>query len=256
VRFTAERYTPEAADALGQEVVGLYHRFAYTYAASLVAPGHRVLDVGCGVGYGSQILRGAGAEYLGIDVDPAAIAHAKARYDGEFRLYDGVVLPEERFDLVTCFQVIEHVAEPDGLLEQIARRGVEAVFTTPNRGVRLRPGEQPWNRYHVREYSRNDLRELLARHFPKVSVSFVRGPKEIEAIELGRIARARRLARLDVFQLRRRAPKAVDRFLRARLRPATPQLSRAVSADSLWLSQEPGLDLLAHAGSDECPSNE
>ena len=253
MRFSAERYTPEAADALGQEVVGLYHRFAYTFAASLIAPGHRVLDVGCGDGYGSQILHEAGAEYVGIDVDPAAIAHAKERYDGDFRLYDGIALPEQRFDLMTCFQVIEHLAEPEGLLEQIANRGVEAVFTTPNRDVRLRPGERPWNRFHVREYSRAELHDLLARYFPRVTVSFVRAPQEIEASELSRIARARRFARLDVFQIRYRAPKSVDRFFRARLRPDAPQLPPGVSLDSLWLSQEPGLDLLAQAGSDESP---
>ena len=254
MRFTAERYTPEAADALGQEVVGLYHRFAYTFAARLAAPGHRVLDVGCGEGYGSQILREAGAEYVGIEVDPAAIAHAKARYDGDFRPYDGVSLPDEQFDLVTCFQVIEHLAEPEGLLEQIATSGAEAFFTTPNRDLRLRPGERPWNRFHVREYSRTELHDLLARYFPRVSVSFVRAPKEIEAIELNRIAQARRFARLDVLKIRHRAPKSIDRFLRARLRPHAPPLPPGISSDSLWLSQEPGLDLLAQAGSGGSPT--
>jgi SAM-dependent methyltransferase len=248
LRFTAERYTPEAAEGLGQEIIGLYHRFAYSLAANLLSPGARVLDVGFGDGYGSQILQEAGFEYVGIEVDPAAVAHANQRYDGDFRLYDGTTLPDERFDLVTCFQVIEHLAEPERLLEQIATCSCEAVFTTPNRDLRLRPGERPWNRFHVQEFSRSQLKSLLSQFFPEVAVSFVHAAPEIEAIELTRVGRARRLARLDLLGVRYLLPKWLDAELRRRLRPPRRPVI-GLTVDRLWLDGQAGLDLFARARS-------
>jgi protein-L-isoaspartate O-methyltransferase len=254
LRFTAERYSPEAAGGLGQEVVGLYHRFAYMLAANMLSPGARVLDLGFGDGYGSQILRDAGLDYVGIEVDPAAVAQARERYEGDFRLYDGVTLPNERYDLVTCFQVIEHLAEPERLLEQVAARGDEAVFTTPNRDLRLRPDERPWNRFHMQEFSRSQLETLLARFFRGVDVSFIRASPEIEATELARIRRARKLARLDVLGIRYRLPERLDVQLRRRLRPPAPGPSLGLSVDRLWLDGEQGLDLFARAQSSASPT--
>jgi SAM-dependent methyltransferase len=246
MRFSAERYTPEAAESLGQQIVGLYHRYAYVVAAGLLSSGQRVLDIGFGDGYGSEILGEVGAEYVGVEVDQSAIAHARERYRGDFRLYDGVELPDERFDLAVCFQVIEHLEDPDALLAQISRLNCRAIFTTPNRELRLRPGERPWNRYHVREFSRDELRATLERHFAAVDVSFIRASEEIEAIELARVRRARKLSRLDVFNLRYLLPEGFDTKVRAWLRPSN-QSSVELTLDGFSRTSETGLDLLAVA---------
>jgi SAM-dependent methyltransferase len=247
MRLTAERYTPEAAESLGQQIVGLYHRYAYTAATESLSHGQRVLDIGFGDGFGSEILRRAGAEYVGVEVDAEAIAHARKRYPGDFRLYDGVALPQESFDLVVCFQVIEHLQDPDPLLAQISDLGCPALFTTPNRELRLDPGEKPWNRFHVREFSRDDLQTVLERHFGIVKVSFIRAPERMEDLELARIDRARKLARLDIFKLRYLLPEGVDTKLRARLRPPDQPISD-LSLDDFRFSRDPGLDLFAVAG--------
>lgn len=145
MRFTAERYTPEAAGSLGQQIVGLYHQFAYTTAAESLSAGRRALDIGFGDGYGPEISRRSGADYVGLEVEVGAVSHARDRYAGEFRLYDGVNLPSEPFDLAICFQVLEHLDDPDPLLSQISSRGCPALFTAPNRELRLNVGERPWN---------------------------------------------------------------------------------------------------------------
>jgi hypothetical protein len=96
------------------------------------------------------------------------------------------------------------------------------MFTTPNRIHRVRDGERPWNRYHVREFVAEELRALLSAHFDDVVVYGVSARPEIEAVELARVARARKIARLDPLGLRYRLPKAADAWVRRKLRRPLP----------------------------------
>jgi hypothetical protein len=121
---------------------------------------------------------------------------------------------------VTSFQVIEHVADVQAFvseLDRVARAGAPILITTPNRLLRLRPGERPWNRHHLREFDAAGLREAL-RRFTSVEVVGIRGSERLEALELARLQRARRIARLDRLGLRHALPSALDRPIRALLR--------------------------------------
>jgi SAM-dependent methyltransferase len=230
--------------------MALYHRYAYSVAAASIEPGARVLDVGFGEGYGAEML--ATPNYVGVELDADVVDHARARYPNfRFEQYDGVRLPQGPFDLVVSFQVIEHVPDPEPWLAEISRVTKRAMFTTPNRVHRLPNGGRPWNRYHVREFTAAELRALLARHFADVTVNGVSAPPEIEAIELARYARARRLARLDVLGLRHRLPTGLDAWVRNRLRkPAGAPSALRFDLGDLRHSKdlaETGLDLLAIA---------
>ena len=215
LKGSSERFDATSQDTVEDVVMGLYHRYSYDVAARSLRPGDRVLDVGFGEGYGSTIL---GAEYTGVELDPELVAHAAERYAGRFETYDGRNLPDGPFELVVSFQVIEHVPEPDPWLAEIARVGGRAMFATPNRIHRLREGQRPWNRYHVREYTADELRAQLAAHFAEVTIWGVRASAEIEAVELARYARAQRIARLDPLGLRYRLPQRADAWVRHRLR--------------------------------------
>ena len=106
--------------------------------------GHRVL------GYGSEILSGAGADYRGLEVDPEIVAHARERYGPVFETYDGssIRAADGAFDLVVAFQVIAYLDDPVPWLREI-RRVLDpdgtALITTPNRAYRLYDGQRPWN---------------------------------------------------------------------------------------------------------------
>jgi SAM-dependent methyltransferase len=230
--------------------MGLYHRYSYEYAARSLLPGDRVLDVGFGEGYGSTILA---SDYTGVELDADLVAHARARYPAStFELYDGVHLPDGPFALVVSFHVIEHVPDPDRWLTEIARVGHRAMFATPNRLHRIREGERPWNRYHVREFSPDELRQLLERHFDEVSVYGVFASPAIEAVELARYERARKIARLDPLGIRYRLPPRVDGWVRSRLRKPPETSSTDYSLDELHHSAsclDRGLMLLAEVGS-------
>ena len=109
----------------------------------------------------------------GIDVSPKAIEYAKevhAAPNAEYLLVEGGNLPfkDNEFDLVTSFQVIEHV---DGVMpylreiRRVLRPSGSALFTTPNRCIRLEVGQKPWNPFHVREYEATELKSVLAGVF-------------------------------------------------------------------------------------------
>jgi SAM-dependent methyltransferase len=80
--------------------------------------GRSVLDLGSGLGGYSQALLDHGAQILGLDLAPEKI-------DGSLPLIRAdasrVPLAEARFDLVICASLIEHLASPQDLLDEIWR---------------------------------------------------------------------------------------------------------------------------------------
>lgn len=244
---TTERFDPTRPTTVEDRVMGLFHRYAYEVAAASIEPGARVLDVGFGEGYGAEIL--GTPSYLGVELDENVVARARSRYPRfHFESYDGRRLPPGPFDLAISFQVIEHVAEPEPWLDEIARVSRRAMFTTPNRIHRVPDGQRPWNRYHVREFVVEELRSLLADHFHDVVVYGVSASPEIEAVELARVARARRIARLDPLGLRYRLPKTADAWVRRKLRRPLEASGERFDLADLQHSEahaDSGIDLLA-----------
>src|SRR6185369_9035924 len=116
------------------------HLAAYLYAREL-ARDRQVLDAGCGEGFGTVLLTETARRVTGIDYSSDAVAAAAAVYQRpnlEFRQLDVYQLPnlDLRFDLVTNFQVVEHLPEPAKFLSAVraalAPEGV-LMLTTPNR---------------------------------------------------------------------------------------------------------------------------
>lgn len=189
----------------------LRHLFAYQEAAQRVRAHSSVIDIGCGEGYGTDRLAAVARQAVGIDVDPATLAQAERRYGRStchYALYDGARLPfvSGAVDAATTFQVIEHVADDTRFVAEAARvlrPGGLLIVTTPNRLLRLKAGERPWNRYHVREYAPDDLHQTLASHFARVEILGIEGDPETQAHELARLAWVRRTVARDPLRLRR-----------------------------------------------------
>lgn len=198
---TTERIDPEQWFSTRHEyLLYLRHLFAYEFARTLLKPEHKVLEVGSGEGYGSALLARSATLVFGLDIDAATVEHAAAKYGSEhieFRTYDGTRMPfaDSEFDAVVSFQVVEHVRDVAPYLAEIRRvllPGGLFVLTTPNRLYRLRPGQRPWNRFHLREYDPDGLRTELDTIFPKVNIWGIRGAEEVQAIEHARVAWALR----------------------------------------------------------------
>lgn len=166
--FTGERFLPEVRGTIFYE-----HWHRYAAATSLVA-GKRVLDAACGEGYGSRFLAQAAASVTGVDLSPAAVAHASQRYVRDnLRFLAGSVtalpLADASIDAVVSFETIEHLEGQAEMLAEFRRvlapDGV-LVISSPNRLVYNEAGGEA-NHYHVRELDRDELAALLAPGFPQ-----------------------------------------------------------------------------------------
>lgn len=155
----------------------LEHRARYRFAATFVREG-AVLDVGCGSGYGAGMLLAAGAaRVVAVDTSADAIAATIAQRLPALEVLhvDGVTLPfpDGTFDVITCFETIEHVADPSRLLAEVGRvmrsdgllllSTPNALHTAPNGGI-------PANPYHLCEWEPAELARLLDDTFKDVQL--------------------------------------------------------------------------------------
>ena len=172
--FTGERIIP------GQVDVDLLneHVARYTFAARL-ARGKRVLDAGCGAGYGSAELAQAADSVVGVDRAAEAIEFARAGYalpNLRFEQASCEALPHPggSFDLVVAFEVIEHLDHwREFLLE--ARRVLapagQLVVSTPNKLYYTESrGPTGANPFHVHEFDFEEFQSELKAVFPHVSM--------------------------------------------------------------------------------------
>jgi SAM-dependent methyltransferase len=85
----------------------------------------RVLDLGCGPGYSVDVfrMRDPSVQWVGLDLADSPEVRTRTRADAEFETFDGVQIPfgDERFDLIYCKQVLEHVRRPEPLLAEVRR---------------------------------------------------------------------------------------------------------------------------------------
>lgn len=139
------------------------HLRRYELAAAL-ARGRACLDLACGTGYGSRVLRSMGgcASYIGIDIDARTIEYAQRRFgDGavvRFQVGSATQtgLPTGSVDLLTSFETIEHVPDLPAFMREAARvlrPGGVFMLSTPNDG-----GLTP---YHVHSLTCQDIARVI-----------------------------------------------------------------------------------------------
>ncbi len=173
--FSGERIVPEADNCEPRFALKMYqeHIARYLFASQAAADKH-VLDVGCGVGYGSQLLAKSGAKHVtAFDLSLEAIQHAREFYPHR-NLSSLVGSAEEfgfahQFDLITAFEIIEHLPRQHKALNRIAaalKPNGLLVISTP------RPLGQQRSAFHERELSFLDFSNLLTCHFPYIEWFF------------------------------------------------------------------------------------
>jgi len=172
--FTGERVIPGEVDP------DLWNEHAARYAfAGRVARGRRVLDAGCGSGYGAAELAREASQVLGIDIAPEAIDYAREHYHADnLRFERGSCLeipaPGASFDLVVAFEIIEHLSDWRAFLGEVRRvlsPGGQFLVSTPNKvyyaEARAELGPNP---FHAHEFEYEEFRQELLAVFPKVAL--------------------------------------------------------------------------------------
>jgi SAM-dependent methyltransferase len=172
--FTGERVIPDQVDPdLMNE-----HLARYAFASRL-ARGKRVLDAGCGAGYGSGELAKTALSVVGIDQSADAVTFARENYRlPNLRFVQGSVTnlphPDASFDLVVAFEVIEHLERWREFLTEVRRVLVptgQFIVSTPNKlyyaETRERAGPNP---FHHHEFEFAEFRDELSAVFPYISL--------------------------------------------------------------------------------------
>jgi SAM-dependent methyltransferase len=151
------------------------HLVVYEWIAAR-AIGRRVVDMACGEGYGSEVLSRGATSVIGVDANPEAHEHARLRYQRDNVRFERDLVESfaEECDALVFLQTIEHVQDPDAILEHfrgmLAEGGV-AYVSTPNL-LTLAPegAEKSGNPWHVKEYRPEEFRALCERHFGSVEL--------------------------------------------------------------------------------------
>lgn len=163
-----ERLVPDhlsPTDVTGRETLELHlerYRFATRFARS-----GRLLDIACGVGYGTRLLRDECPQVhytLGVDLCEESVAYARERYGSagvEYRVGDAVQFRDpEGFDTIVCLETLEHLPCPESLLDNLLSllrpTGVlvASVPTTPSVDV---------NPHHLHDFTEKSFRHMFAQ---------------------------------------------------------------------------------------------
>jgi SAM-dependent methyltransferase len=183
LELTGERTLPDVPE---ENYWYRRHVAVYDWIAERCA-GKRVVDLACGEGYGADLLARRAAEVIGVDANPEAFEHASARYRRPNLSFERGLVEEfdQQVDVVVFLQTIEHIHEPERVLQRIARHAPVAYISTPNRLTLAPPGaEKSDNPWHLREYDQGEYRELLEPHFASVELIGLFHARKLRAHEL------------------------------------------------------------------------
>jgi 2-polyprenyl-3-methyl-5-hydroxy-6-metoxy-1,4-benzoquinol methylase len=143
-------------------------RWRYKWISSYCR-GKDVLDVPCGMGWGTSLIRGA-RRLVGVDISEEAITEAIRRYGtiAEFSTGDmgHLNFPDNTFDVVSCLEGIEHVPLEVGHrflqeAERALRPGGRLLLSSPY----CRTMPHSGNPHHVHEYRPEEIRAVVGERF-------------------------------------------------------------------------------------------
>jgi 2-polyprenyl-3-methyl-5-hydroxy-6-metoxy-1,4-benzoquinol methylase len=161
------------------------HVQRYEFSANYCT-GKRVLDVGCGTGYGSFFLASLpGTSVVGVDISDEALSEATKFYSGptvefikadvECLLENPAVRERGPFQSVVNFENIEHLRHPDRMLESVRgllEAGGVFISSTPNGEISEldETGRYRTSEFHVKEYTETELRSMLGKIFKEIEL--------------------------------------------------------------------------------------
>jgi ubiquinone/menaquinone biosynthesis C-methylase UbiE len=133
-----------------------------------------VLDIACGIGWGSYLIAKSGAlKCVGADISEIAIQTANQNFVSnnlEFVLSEENKIPLENdiFDIVVSFETFEHLQNVDTFCKEIKRVSKNnsiCLISTPNRNLFNKHNfERPQNPYHFREYTHDEVKIIFQKH--------------------------------------------------------------------------------------------
>ena len=200
----ASMHTAERVSSSDRSDNYVFQRSILAYHEAARRVSGKVLEIGTGMGYGIEVVAPQTSHFTTIDKSQAYEATLPA--NAEFRQMEVPPLgfADEQFDYVISFQVIEHIKRDSDFVREVSRvlrPGGQFIVSTPNAPMSLT--RNPW---HVREYTAQELLNLLKGQFSKVECLGVSGNgKVLESYEKNRKG-VERITRFDILDLQHRLP--------------------------------------------------
>jgi len=148
-------------------------KLTYRYAYEVLAKKDYKNIVDMGTGSGILLMRFFKQDIfntVGYDL-PDNIAWLKEKYPNrKWELSDFSVIPIEKFEMAICADVIEHILEPNAMMEWFLKVGVkDLIISTPSRdnlNSKQNPlNGPPHNKYHIREWNYGEFEKYIGRYF-------------------------------------------------------------------------------------------
>ena len=141
--------------------------------------GHYVLDIACGSGYGTNFISTLADRVLGVDQSETTILGNREKFSRgvglEFEAGNAekLSLSSDLFNTVVSFETIEHLQNPEAFLCEVQRvLLVDGLFflSTPNALITKPINGVPKNPYHIKEYTPEELHNLLSQYFDVIAM--------------------------------------------------------------------------------------
>ncbi|MBR6559764.1 MAG: class I SAM-dependent methyltransferase [Alistipes sp.] len=214
---------------------------AYHYAAGLVSGD--VLEIGTGMGYGIDVIAPSATSYTTIDKSCAYDASLPDNTRFQQMEVPPIGFADESFDYVISFQVIEHIKRDKDFVKEVSRvlrKGGKFIVSTPNAPMSLT--RNPW---HIREYTEQQLRDLLAADFSSIEAYGVNGNNKIMQYYEQNRRSVERIMRFDILDLQHRLPRwilqipydVMNRLNRRRLLESNNELTRSIKMDDYSIGE-------------------
>jgi len=221
----------------------IYNRCLYAYVAASKMVKGDIIELGSGEGYGLQMLAPLSKSYLAVDkFETDTLGHDNVEFRQQM-LPSLAGIEDESYDYAVTFQVIEHIKNDKTFISEIHRvlkPGGKLLLSTPNRLMSLT--RNPW---HIREYTADELKQVLFSVFSSVEMKGVYGNEKVMDYHLKNKASVEKITRFDILKLQYRLPRQLlqipydfmNRLNRRRLLGENTGLVNQVTTSDFSLSE-------------------
>jgi len=219
---------------------------AYVEASKIISGS--ILEIGCGVGRSLQLLLENCNQYTAIDKNKSLLDSIGKKYPNLHLISQNIPpltdIPDESFDYILSFQVIEHVKNDELFIKEVKRvlkPNGKFIVSTPNRIKSIT--RNPW---HIREYTATEFEKLIGKYFNNIEAYGIQGSeKALQYYEENRKA-VEKILRFDVLNLHYRLPRQLlqipydilNRFNRKSLQKQSNALVQQINEEDYFLSDD------------------